>query len=168
VTILVADHVGIAVGAHHGWRPTPSGSDLAEGLWSLITTDATVAALISTRLYPLLLPQGDTAGGAGKFPAVIYQEISSNRDHSMDGPVGLVESLYQFTCWAKTRKEAREVADAIRLTLDNHKGATGDVTIQRIFIEGISDAIDLTPGNEAERLAGIILEATIWHEESQS
>ena len=77
---------------------------IEETIHSELTGDATVGALISSRAYPLKMPQNPT------LPNVVYQLISGEQLHVSD----YVDPRYQLACWAATYAKAVELADAVR------------------------------------------------------
>ena len=84
---------------------------LGELIYTALTTDAGVSALVGSRVYPLYLPQDPT------LPAVTYQQISRVR-RSERSTVSRVR--VQFDCWAQTYREARQLADTLRPALDGY------------------------------------------------
>lgn len=106
---------------------------MEEGLYSLLTGDAGVSALVSTRVYPLAVPQ------QVDLPAVAYQRISGPRLLAHDGPTGLAEARVQVTCHAATYIAAKGLADAVRAAVDGYAGTTGGVEFERIGIESEVD-----------------------------
>jgi hypothetical protein len=76
-------------------------------IYALLSADAGVLALVSTRVYPVVAPQGTT------LPYVVYQRISSGREYALDGYCGLENSRMQVDVYADTEKEAWAVADAV-------------------------------------------------------
>jgi len=106
---------------------------------SFLVDDPGVRELIVTRLYPLTLPQGCL------LPAATYQQISGPRDHTMDGPSGLGTLRMQITTFALEKKNAKELANRIRLALDGAYGLFGDGTrIQSIELLDEHDEYDST------------------------
>ena len=92
------------------------------GLYSRLTTDTDVSGVISTRAYPLRLPQGYT------LPALSYQRISTDRVHELDGVTGRAVARFQVDCWAETYQAVRDLANKVRLALDGHSGTLGSET----------------------------------------
>lgn len=97
-------------------------------------------------LYPMALPLGVT------LPAVTYQRVSTLRDRSHDG-TSLIGPLYQFTCWDRTAKGAREIArDVI---------AVWEPLIDRAQIQNTYESFD-----PAQKLYGVRVDVRVWaHDE---
>lgn len=92
------------------------------GLYSELTTDVDVAALVSTRVYPLTLPQGYT------LPAITYQRVSTERLRDLTGSSGWVMARFQIDCWAASYSAARGLADKVRAALDGQVDTLGSET----------------------------------------
>jgi hypothetical protein len=138
---------------------------IADALYTILSGFAGLTALVSTRIYPRRAPQEVTA------PYVIFQRISTIRDHSHSGPSGLANPRYQFDAYAATPEEADAISDQIRLALDGYTGTVTsgespalfpDVWIQGIFAE---DERDITFDDKAE-LHRTSSDFFIFHRES--
>lgn len=94
--------------------------------------------LVDLRVWPVKAAQNPT------YPAIVYNRITSPRDHSMEGSSGFVTSLFQIDCLAKSYKAAMQLAEAVRLELDGFRGQMGqapDVTdIDAIFLDDERDS----------------------------
>lgn len=81
---------------------------LEEAIFSRAGAIAPLAALIGTRLYPVILPQNPT------LPAATYRRISTRRPNAMGRDPGIAFARIQFTAWATTPLGAKQVKEAIR------------------------------------------------------
>ena len=109
---------------------------IEEGFVIYLNGHAGLSALISTRLFPLILPEGVT------MPAATYQRISGPRMRSHSGPSGVSMPRYQFNCWGDTYKQAKEVADQVRIALESFSGTMGTVPVHAGFVEDDRDFYD--------------------------
>lgn len=134
--------------------------NIESALVALVTGDLNVAAIISMRMYPQIIPQGTA------IPAVTYSEVSGTRLQVMDGPVGLVESRWQMNCWAEHKLDARQLSDAVRQAIDGFDGFVGPVEIQSIQCSGEVDLGDFPAGVDVRRRFGLALEFEIWFAET--
>lgn len=90
---------------------------LEEAMADYLKDDSGVAALISNRLYPMVIPQDVDK------PAAAFQRISRDGVHVHDlGPDGWASVRMQFTCQATSMYVAKQVAEAIREALDGFAG----------------------------------------------
>jgi hypothetical protein len=64
---------------------------IESALYMHLTNDARVAALVSTRIYPLLIPADAT------MPAVAYQVIDDVPSYAHEGATGLSRARIQLT-----------------------------------------------------------------------
>ena len=92
--------------------------------YAYLVADADLAALVGTRLYPLLIPQ------EAALPAVAYQRISGPRILAHDGPTGAAEARIQYTITGASYSSAKAVAAAIRRAVDGYAGQMADVTVE--------------------------------------
>ncbi len=101
------------------------------GIRNRLTSDTDMAALVSTRVYPMRLPQGYS------LPAVSYQRISAERRHELStGPIGWAFTRFQFDCWAGSYSDLRDLAEAVRKCLDGFSGTVDGTHVGGIYIEG--------------------------------
>jgi len=90
-------------------------------LVGLVKNDATVAALVSTRIYATQATQG------AALPLVVYvRDEGDRRDNMMHmtGSTGIVKATYTFSCLAATLLGCRNLARAVRRALQ-YKRPTG-------------------------------------------
>ncbi|SEB40701.1 DUF3168 domain-containing protein [Terriglobus roseus] len=95
---------------------------LEEGLFQLLTSDSDVASCISTRYFPLMLPD-DAA-----LPAVTYQRVSTVTSPTLNGFTDLVQVRLQIDTWATTYADARRAAQAIQNAIEGFLGTLPDGT----------------------------------------
>lgn len=83
-------------------------------LFARLTTDATLGPLVSNndspetfRVYAMVMPQGVT------YPAVRYQNISSEPQNTLNGEPDLRNDRIQIDSYSDDYDEAHTVADAI-------------------------------------------------------
>jgi hypothetical protein len=129
-------------------------------IYSILTGNADVAALVFTQVYPNILPQ-NTA-----LPAIVYQQVSGVRDYTSDGADGLVNSRYQLNCFANTYAKAKELFEAVRKAVSGYVGWVNGREIKGIFVENEEDIPNLIPEAEQITMYGKKLDAVIWFEES--
>lgn len=129
---------------------------LETGLRAFLLADPAVAAIIATRLTPLILPQNPT------YPAASYQRITGARLSSFDGPAGRAMPLMQLDAYAETYGAAKGLAEALRRALDGYKGAMGAVQVDAVSLETEQDA----PYEDAPEIYRVIQEYRISHQET--
>lgn len=80
-------------------------------IYATLKNDAGVTALVSSRIYPVVMPEGTA------LPAVVYQRISTNPVASLDGDSGLDLVRMQISSWGKSYSSAKVLAAAVRTSL---------------------------------------------------
>lgn len=91
------------------------------GLFEFLAEQAPIAALVSDRIYPSVLPDKPT------LPAVVYQVVSNEQTFTHDGPVALRRPRVQLDVWSHRRLEAERIESAIIAALVGYRGPMGDV-----------------------------------------
>lgn len=106
---------------------------IEQGLYTHLAADGGVSALVSTRIYPQVIPQDVD------LPAIAYQKISAPRDHTHDGPSGLVRARMQITCAGASYAVAKTLSEAVRAALDGFSGTMGSTTVNAVFLDNERD-----------------------------
>lgn len=81
-----------------------------------LAANGTISGLVSTRIYPLILPKSPT------MPALVYHKVSGPRVHDLDGASGRALPRIQIDSWADTYTGAQALAAAVRGSLDGYNG----------------------------------------------
>lgn len=99
-------------------------ADIEAAVYSILTADSTLAALVGTRVYPQVAPQ-DVA-----LPYVAYERISTSRVYSHSPGVSqLARARFQFTAGSTSYSDVRAVVNAVRGALDAYSGTAAGVQI---------------------------------------
>lgn len=106
---------------------------LEEGLYSYLVSAPGVAALVGTRVYPLVLPQ------ASPVPAIIYSRVGGPRVKALAAPPGVQRARVQLSVFATSYAEVKAVAEALRLALDGHRGSWGAGQVQAVSLVSEND-----------------------------
>jgi hypothetical protein len=119
---------------------------LETGLYTAITSDGTVAALVSTRVYPEFMPQGVT------YPAITYQRVSTVRTQLLSGIDNFTQVRVVVDCWDSSYSGAKALADAVKNALD---GVTvlGAQSIQHCYMDSMSDLSEIDGDREDRRVS---------------
>ncbi len=118
-------------------------------LYSKVTGDGDVGALISTRMYPLVIPQDVD------LEALAYQMISNAREMAHDGPTGFAWARYQITAQANTFTEVVDLINKVRIALDGQVGlwgGAGGVTVEGSFVMDTRDGYEFATERETRRM----------------
>ncbi|ARQ01887.1 tail completion protein gp17 [Pseudorhodoplanes sinuspersici] len=133
--------------------------DIRPALRAFLLGDAGLSAAVGAgRIYPDELPQGVTGD------SVVYSEISAIGDHHNEGPSGLAQPRYQFSCWSKTKDGAYALSLLLQGRLDGYRGVMGAgaaaVTVQGVFLDN-----SRTVRDDAAKLFGRQQDYFIFYEE---
>jgi hypothetical protein len=93
---------------------------LIEALYDYLFTEDTITNLVSTRIYPCVLPENPT------YPALAYTLISDVGDHTLDGTAETATSRVQIDVFSSDHNEVNIIATTLRLALDGASGTMGD------------------------------------------
>lgn len=85
-----------------------------------LAADGTVAGLVSTRIYPAILPQDPM------LPAIVFSKVSAVRVHKLTGASGWSMPRMTVHSWGRTYAEAKTVAAAVRESLNGFIGQLSD------------------------------------------
>lgn len=117
---------------------------IEEALFSLLTSDPGVTALVQTRVFGVKTPE--VGNPIDELPAVAYWRVSTVRFYTMDARPGaaqvLVRARFQFDCKARNYDGARTVAQTIAAVMSAFRGTVQGVVIEAIFELDDRDAYD--------------------------
>jgi len=130
-------------------------TDIGEAIRDILIKNSTVAGLVGSRVYPVLLPQRPV------FPAVTYQRISGTSDMALTGATGLSHPRFQVDVWSATYSATQALADAVREALNNYSGTVGSVVIGSVVLQAERDQYETDP----VALFRVIMDFNIWHKE---
>lgn len=109
---------------------------IEHGLRYLLANESTVSTLVSSRVFV-----GDADQGAA-LPYITIEKISSDFLNTLDGTSNkaLTFKDIDVNCYGKTDLEARNVAKAVRVFLDDYSGAAGtDDDINAVLLNDEND-----------------------------
>jgi hypothetical protein len=113
-------------------------------IYKLLSENAGITSLVSTRIYPIELPQG------GAVPAIVYT-TNIVPVKSLDGESGLDNCFVEIVCWAENYLKAHLVAEAVRTAFES--SGLGAMT------DDMQDKRD-----EETRNYGVVMNTTVWSE----
>ena len=111
---------------------------IEQAIYSILKNNKPVAAIISTRIFPNLIPQGQN------LPAVVYQRISGSGDRDTNGALNLYWPTFQFTCSADTFATMVILANAVKTALEGFTGTKASVTLSNIELIDEGDMPNLS------------------------
>jgi len=129
-------------------------------IYSVLANDGNVSGLVATRIYPMLVPQGVA------MPAIVYEQLTGPREHTMDGPFGMAGPVFNINCWSASYSQARTLADYVRIALDGYKGTVGTIKIYGAFLNNEADLREGSPDVKGTERFGKQLTFAVWFEEA--
>ena len=102
---------------------------LEAAIYSILSADLGLTALVSTRIYLLFLSQNAT------LPALTYARISTERESAFVSDPGLSTARIQVDVWADTVVSVQNVAEEVRGALHRYRGTIVTVVIEESHIE---------------------------------
>lgn len=134
-------------------------SGIVAAVRTLLAADSGVSALVSSRIYPLRLPQNAT------LPAVVLFTIDGPRQSTFDGPNGLVQSRVQVDCYGGEMGggayiDMHSVLTAVRKALNGYSGTSAGVSIRSVQMDSERDLLE--PETSVPRVSADFM---IWHDE---
>ena len=123
-------------------------------IYDRLSNYAGLSSLVSTRIYPVLAPQGAI------LPYVIYERISGTRIRALASDTDLASPRYQFTSFSDDYDEAYSVSEQVRAALQRYTGTVGSpgVDIVDCTIETETDLYDTLT-----QLHQHFFDFMIWH-----
>jgi len=98
------------------------------------TTAITVTQSVSSRIYPMWLPQ-ETG-----FPAISYTRVAGNQQYNLQGYSSMENPLIQIDVWATTYKAAKDISSAVHTAM---QAAPGFKAILRDDTDFYEDEIEV-------------------------
>ena len=118
-------------------------ADIGSALKGFLAAEADVLALVSTRIYPDVLPQGYAVSTGG---ALTYTIIDTVHDHLINGLSGIARSRVEFAAFAATRLGANAIAEAVRGSgLAGTTGTVGGVFFESVMLDSGIQTLDERP-----------------------
>ena len=99
---------------------------IGKAIYGILAANASVSALVGTRIYPDLAVQ-DTA-----FPFVVYQVEGTVPSDTKDGVSKLDMVDFSVMAYAKTYTSAQDIAEACRTALDRYSATVNGINVESI------------------------------------
>ncbi len=101
-------------------------------IYSALSSDEDLAALVSDRIYPVAIPEGST------FPFVVYSGVNVQGEYSKDGCIGDNIS-FQIACVSETYTNATRIAENVRIIVEGISVDQSDSYTHSFELVGSSD-----------------------------
>lgn len=97
------------------------------GIAALLGADSTLTGLIGTRLFPVLVPEGQMPVKAGDPPCLSYQAIKAPASYTLE-PKECDYGRIQFDAWGMLYSDCKSVKQAVRNILFGYHSTLTDGT----------------------------------------
>jgi len=84
---------------------------ISDGIFTLLSTNSGVSALVGTRVYPMRLPTAPT------LPAITYKVVGGQSDETLSTS-GMQKQRWEFNCFGATYSDANKTREAVRQALN--------------------------------------------------
>lgn len=128
-------------------------------VYSRLSSDTSLTALVGERIYPAVRPQDTT------LPAVTYYHSGSEREYGLTYSSGLVSAFVTIESWATTIASALAVAAAVRGAMDNYSGTSGTVVVDHVDLNGEQDVTESSADAEEFPVFGVSQDFNVWYQE---
>lgn len=130
-------------------------------LFEQLKDNAGVAAIVSTRIYNSVAPEGSA------LPFIVLEQIGGDRDHHTGGANGLTRREFQITSYDDKPNDAETLAEAIRDALDGFRGTMGTTDTENVRGSFLSSSLDkfepAADSKHAKSVYGVDQSWTFWH-----
>ncbi len=76
------------------------------------------------------------------IPCIVYKTATETAIDALDGYVGMSQYRVEVTCISSTYTQAKDLADKVRLALDEKPGALESTNVQRVRYDSSRDQYD--------------------------
>lgn len=127
---------------------------------SALVADAAVAALLGTRIYPVIAPASAAA------PFATYRRSAVQRQQTLTGPSDVTTVILALDLYAESYEAVRELADKCRRCLDGYGGLSPEsVLVHNVSLDNEADGFAQLAGGEAPPLYSVSQTYSIlWQE----
>ena len=102
---------------------------IEEALYAKLSTTSAITALVSTRIYPAVVPEN------GKIPAIVYQKIAQDNYSALQTDPNINKPTFQISIFGTTYKQVKDISAQVKLALRNYT----DTTIKAVIIQSEND-----------------------------
>lgn len=106
---------------------------LGDAIYSILSNDATLTGLVSTRIYPVQAPQRTSQ------PFVVYRETTTIPTDQKDGAAPKDQKQFQVDIYASGYRDAHTIANRIRTLLDAYSNTVAGVVIRQMWFSDQDD-----------------------------
>lgn len=117
-------------------------AEIERAITSMLRGDAGVGSVVGDRIYAHAMPQGELKNLDRTKGSLVFERISSNYIHTIQGDTGYTSANIQFTVYARTYIFAKSGINRVRLLFQNYSGTVIGVKIEAVIMENEWDDYD--------------------------
>jgi hypothetical protein len=118
--------------------------DVRPGLRNHLLTDANIAALVSTRIFPVRNAEGN------RNDCIVYIRILENESYHFIGRTGLCGARFQIDSWSLSTDKANQIANLVKERISGFSGVwnygasspSDIVNVQGVFMQTGFEDVD--------------------------
>jgi hypothetical protein len=129
-------------------------------LRTALVANTAVTSIVSTRIYPVLAP------ASAALPFVTWRRTGISREQTLSAPMGVPRVSVDYSIYAATYEQARDVADAMRLCLDGYGGTADNTEVKQTSLENESDDFVTLAGADMPSVYQITQTYDVWWQET--
>lgn len=107
---------------------------IGQDLRTYLLTKASITSLLGTRIFPNKIPQKNS-----DWPCVVYQIISQNPGHTLEGGADYAETRIQLDVYSETALARDALVEALRNVLQGFRGTMGSSTVSSVVYRNSID-----------------------------
>lgn len=129
-------------------------------LRAALVSSTSVTTLVGTRIFPVLAP------ASASLPFVTWRRTAIDREQTLTAPMGVPRVSVDFSIYAVTYEQARDVADAMRVRLDGYGGTSDNTEVKQTSLENESDDFVTLAGADMPPVYQVTQSYDVWWQET--
>ena len=114
-----------------------------QAISAVLLADPAVAAVVGTRIYPVLAP------ATADLPFATWRRSGVQRQQTLSGPMGMPTVLLSIELFALTYEGVRDLSDRVRRALDGYGGSPSDsVLVNNVSLDNEIDGFVQLSGGD--------------------
>jgi hypothetical protein len=115
------------------------------GIYSRLSGSTAVTALVGTRVYPQVVPQG------ASYPNIRFAILSDETVHGLGGPTTLRQATIEIECFSQNSYSgAISIADAVVKQMNTNSTTFGTINIENSHVTGAGDEPPFAPSDGSD------------------
>jgi archaellin len=110
---------------------------IGKAIYNILTTNAAVSALVSTRVYPNVNFNSKT-----QYPYIVFQNTDDDPHDTKSGVSSLNTASILVKCFSNNALAVEELAEKVRIALDRKKGTYGTIVVQSIQYKSMMNSFE--------------------------